>query len=322
VGEVFGMKVDLELVLKNLKDVQKKAREAFKNLPGGISEGAFGGAGGSAGALGKTLGKFAVISGALLIIGESIKRIGNVLASSSPMLKGVFDIFKRSMMIFFRPFGDALATFLKPAAIATMKMAVAWLKFWRSFKAEEGPSPAEVTAALPSKGRVIQGLPDEMAQELLNSLISGSQSFAELPQEMKEQFFGWLIENAEAIQQLPNDVRNNIIDWIGQNKAALQGLAPKINEAFGATLLDPKGLAILGNVTPNFANNLDNIFNKGTNHIRDVISNFISNFNSILQDKLSQLSREKEGGGWKVGVEGHGGWRLATEEDYRRGSIS
>ena len=138
VFEVFGMKVDLEFIIKNLKEVQNKVKQGFKDIPGGMQEGIFGGGakgggGAAVGGVGKMLGKLTLIAGAALAIVEISKKIIRTLASTSPRLKGIFDMFKRATMNFFRPFGDALATFLKPAAIATMKMSIKWLEFTREF---------------------------------------------------------------------------------------------------------------------------------------------------------------------------------------------
>ncbi len=162
-AEVFGMKVDLELVVKNMKKVQQQVGAAFKNIPGGIAQGAGlggGGAGETAGALGKMTGKLALISGSALLILEGVKKIVGLMTKSSPYLKGIFEVFSRAMMIFFRPFGDALAAFLKPMAILMMKMAVAFLKFTRTTPAGGLVAKAGVGAgAGAAVGGAIGGLP-------------------------------------------------------------------------------------------------------------------------------------------------------------------
>ena len=65
------------------------------------------------------------------VLGAAITAAVGLLAKSSPYLKGILDIFGRAFMIFFRPFGDFLATLLRPLAILLMKMAVAFLKWTR-----------------------------------------------------------------------------------------------------------------------------------------------------------------------------------------------
>ncbi len=165
------MSVGLKLFVENVKEVQKQVKDAMKNIPagiqgqisgitGGIQQGALGtGAGATASTLGKMGGKLALLAGTALIISEGVKRIVRFMAASSPYLKGVFDIFKRSLMIFFRPFGDALATFLKPMALWMIKMAVAFLQFTKTpgggLVAQAGAG-AGVGAAI---GAVVGGAP-------------------------------------------------------------------------------------------------------------------------------------------------------------------
>ncbi|KKL14614.1 hypothetical protein LCGC14_2513850, partial [marine sediment metagenome] len=89
-AEVFGMKVDLELVVKNLNKIKQQVSGAMKNIPGGIAQGAGlggGGAGETAGSLGKMTGKLALISGSALLILEGVKKIVGFMTKSSPYLK-------------------------------------------------------------------------------------------------------------------------------------------------------------------------------------------------------------------------------------------
>jgi len=79
----------------------------------------------------KRLGVIAAIGGASVLL----------LRKASPYLKGVLDIFGRAFMTFFRPFGDFLATLLKPLAILLMKFAVGFLKWAKT------PVGKAVTAA-------------------------------------------------------------------------------------------------------------------------------------------------------------------------------
>lgn len=281
--EAFGMKVALELVLKNAKEIQKKVQDSMKNIPAGISEGAFGGGGGDTGAgggFGKLLGKTALIAGTgLLILGAAKKMLG-ALSASSPILKGTLDILKRSMMIFFRPFGDFLASLLKPLAIVLMKAAVAWLQFWR----KDRPKLDAGESAL-QRGRIVGGLPDKAAEELLDQLISGSKSWEDLLPEMKDRMFGWLIENAGAIKKLPLDIQGQILDWIEVNKAALVGLALKVNEAFSLYLLDPSGAEQLANLGPNIAAAFSASLMKNKGKLEGVVDEFVSWIKSLIRDR-------------------------------------
>ena len=148
--EVFGMQVNLKLVVENIEDVKKHVGKSLQstinknmmkglsslasNMVSGVQQGAFGTGGGAAGGgLGKLIGKTALMLGALQVIGEGVKKIVNFLSSSSPILHGILDIFKRSMMIFFRPFGDFLGILLKPMAVALLKMSVAFLQWMAPF---------------------------------------------------------------------------------------------------------------------------------------------------------------------------------------------
>jgi len=81
-----------------------------------------------AGTLGVTKGLGSVAT-KLGVVGVAIAAAVKFLSKASPYLKGILDIFGRSFMIFFRPFGDFLATLLRPMAILMMKAAVAFLKF-------------------------------------------------------------------------------------------------------------------------------------------------------------------------------------------------
>lgn len=76
-------------------------------------------------------------------IGVSIGGVTALLRKSSPYLKGMLDILGRSFLIFFRPFGDFLATLLRPLAIVLMKFAVAFSKWFK--EASPGEKAAAVT---------------------------------------------------------------------------------------------------------------------------------------------------------------------------------
>ncbi len=121
------MKVNLELIPKNLDAVAKNVQDKVGSVSVSAS-----GAGGAAIGL-------AAVTGSLLIISEGIKRVVGLLEKSSPHLKGILDIFGRSMQLFFRPFGNALATTLRPLAFILIKAAVKWIQFFEGrFLSEEG----------------------------------------------------------------------------------------------------------------------------------------------------------------------------------------
>jgi len=123
---IFIAQLKLQIIadLKKLKsDLDKFMKEKFKIGIKGDK------AGGLLGKIG--LGKLALISAGVLAIGAGIKKLVKGLAASSPYLKGVFSMFKRASMQFFRPFGDFLATLLKPLAIVLLRATSKWLTFTR-----------------------------------------------------------------------------------------------------------------------------------------------------------------------------------------------
>ena len=129
-----------ELKLKILADLSKLKSDLNKLLKKKFNIGLEGDkkAGGILGKLG--LGKLALISVGVLAIGAGIKKLVKGLAASSPFLKGVFSMFQRATVQFFRPFGDFLANLLKPLAIVLLRGTARWIQFW-SWNPEELSSP-------------------------------------------------------------------------------------------------------------------------------------------------------------------------------------
>jgi len=64
----------------------------------------------------------------------------SVIKKSSPYLRGILSLFGRAFSMFFRPFGDFLASLLRPLAVILLKFASKWLTFTRSELGEEGLS--------------------------------------------------------------------------------------------------------------------------------------------------------------------------------------
>ena len=94
----------------------------------------------------------------LAVLGVAITAAVKFLSKASPYLKGILDIFGRAFLIFFRPFGDFLATLLRPLALLMMKAAVAFLKFSRT----PGGKAATVAFTL-AGGLAIAGLAAQVA---------------------------------------------------------------------------------------------------------------------------------------------------------------
>ena len=112
------------------RQISDQIKNSMKSI--GIGKAKAGGTGGEVGAmagLSKGLGGVVAKLGA---IGIAAAGILAVLKKSSPYLAGVLSLFGRAFMIFFRPFGDFLASILRPLGVMLMRLAVKWLKLTRS----------------------------------------------------------------------------------------------------------------------------------------------------------------------------------------------
>jgi len=135
-----SIKIPIEFVGETTGKARKLAEEMAKSFVKKLeSIGVkIGGKGGEGGTDLKGFLKLATIGTA---IAAGVAIIAKQVVKASPYLQGILSVFSRSMLIFFRPFGDFLATHLKPLAVALMKLSVAWLKFTRT------PEGKVVTAA-------------------------------------------------------------------------------------------------------------------------------------------------------------------------------
>lgn len=126
-GGKEGEKAGKQIGEKIAEQIKKSFRSIglFKGTGGG------GGAGGEASAIAGLSKSMKGTTAKLGVIAAIAAVTLGVLRASSPYLKGVLSIFGRAFMIFFRPFGDFLATLLRPLAIWLMKMAIAFLKWTR-----------------------------------------------------------------------------------------------------------------------------------------------------------------------------------------------
>jgi len=110
------------------KSIANQIEKVYKSIGLGKSKEG-GGEAGAIGGMSKGLKGLVLKLGALTAVAVGIL---SVLKKSSPYLRGIFSIFGRALSIFFRPFGDFLASMLRPLAVWLMKMAVSWLKFTRT----------------------------------------------------------------------------------------------------------------------------------------------------------------------------------------------
>ncbi len=153
-----GFKIDVPITLKGGREGERVGKQIGEKIASqlrkSLSVVGFGAQkGGGAGALGMAKGLKGVAS-KLGLVAAAVTAVLGVLSKASPYLKGILSIFGRAFMIFFRPFGDFLATLLRPMAILLMKMAVAFMKWLRPFQGsareamENAPQIKEVDNAL------------------------------------------------------------------------------------------------------------------------------------------------------------------------------
>ncbi len=122
VGKQIGEKI-ANALNKSLKSVGFGGTKSSAGTGGGgANTGSFMGMSKGIGATVAKLGVISVIAGTAL----------GLMKKSSGYLRGVLSVFGRAITIFFKPFGDFLATLLRPMAIMMMRMAVAFLKFTRT----------------------------------------------------------------------------------------------------------------------------------------------------------------------------------------------
>lgn len=156
-----GFEIKVPITLKGGREGEKVGKQIGEKIAAQLNKtfkavkigGAPGTGAGPAGFLGVTKGLKGVAT-KLGIVGAAIAATVGILAKSSPYLKGILNIFGRAFMIFFRPFGDFLATLLRPMAILLMKMAVKFMRWMRPLAgaaaegAEKAPQlPAEFLGA-------------------------------------------------------------------------------------------------------------------------------------------------------------------------------
>jgi len=147
VGKQIGEKI-ANALNKSLKSV---------GIGGGRTQSSASPSSGGGGFLGMSKG-LSKVAGKLTIVGAAAIAILGVLKKASPYLKGILSMFSRAFMLFFRPFGDFLATLLRPLAIMLMKMAVSWLKFTRTKAGKAAVGGLMGAAAGAAIGSVLPGV--------------------------------------------------------------------------------------------------------------------------------------------------------------------
>ncbi len=137
------MKIEVPISIKGGREGDKVGKQIGNQIAKALNKSlksvGFGGTKSSAGGgVSQAAGLFSAmskgISGVAVklgVVGVTLGATLGILKKSSGYLRGVLSMFERSFMIFFRPFGDFLATLLRPLAIILMKAAVGWLKWTR-----------------------------------------------------------------------------------------------------------------------------------------------------------------------------------------------
>ena len=180
-GRANGEKVTKQVGEKIVAELKKILKAVSVGKGTGAAEG------GPKGLMGVSKGLKGVTA-KLGALGVAIAATAGILVKSSPYLKGILDIFGRAFMIFFRPFGDFLATLLRPFAIMMMKMAVAFLKWTRTpavEKVKEGLSQS----LLPQGKRGLFGVLGAIVSDWFKAL-----DFSKL-----KEFPGWLWDKIKGI---------------------------------------------------------------------------------------------------------------------------
>lgn len=146
-GEIFGIRVDLELIAKNLDKVKKQVTAALGDVNiGSKGSTSSGGASSALGMLGKIGGYLGVITGTTLIMKGIMNRMMNTLQRASPALDGTFRILDLAKNQFFRPYGDFLAASLRPLSIKLLDMSTEFIKFARTQEGQESIQDAMAAA--------------------------------------------------------------------------------------------------------------------------------------------------------------------------------
>ena len=135
------MDIPIKLVISNLAGFKRQVQKAATaNITGGAPEAAGAAAGGGFGIA--AIAKGTLIAGLSLSVLKGIQEgIGNMfdkMKDSSAALKGVMLVFQKAMLIFFKPFGDFLASLLKPMAALVIRYALGFNKFFRELFAGMG----------------------------------------------------------------------------------------------------------------------------------------------------------------------------------------
>lgn len=157
------------------------------------------------GSLGGIVGKLGVIAAIANQALEFLGKIVGFLAQSSPALRGVLYQMEKAMMIFFRPFGDFLASLLRPLARSWLKMSREWLS-WTKLNPEE-----KIASIIdPMKERVqtiFSGL-------TLSNFVEKLGSIWDVIDNTTRPIWYWIEDTFKPIWDYVSDVFHSIWEWI------------------------------------------------------------------------------------------------------------
>ena len=147
------MEVSMQLIPENVDKVVNDIKKQFKNIPMGLISSISGGGGGatsSASNIASGVGKLATtMVGAVTILGAialSVKAIVSRMREASPYLRGMFEVMNRASTYFFKPFGDFLASMLRPLAFWLLRASLKFMQ-WAKMTPEGQVAVAGATGA-------------------------------------------------------------------------------------------------------------------------------------------------------------------------------
>ena len=201
VGEVDKIKkiVDAAVNPSTIKRVQ-----AVPSLLG--ITGTPGGTGGSfMGGIGAVVSKLGIIAAIANQAVEFLGKMVGFLAQASPALRGVLYQFEKAMLIFFRPFGDFLASLLRPLAKSWLKMSIDWVK-WTKLPLEEKLA----SIVDPMKERI----KDIFSGLKFAELVENLGSIWDVIEDTARPIWYWISETFEPIWKWVSDTTKPIWDFV------------------------------------------------------------------------------------------------------------
>lgn len=170
--------------------------------------------------LGGALTKLALPLMALKTIAEGITKLVSILKEASPYLKATMDVGKKTLMLFFKPFGDMLATLLRPALIWLLRMAIKWQSMWGPTAQKKGQEALEESGLTPETVLDKFSIP-KPGDELKTPTVSGGGLLTpEMKEKLKEAWDNFVLgigEGLEDFKTWTNEIWSKFKTWIGDS---------------------------------------------------------------------------------------------------------